>query len=426
MAFMGMRGTGDWVANQRPENWRQMFLRLYPNGSAPLTAIMSMLGSESVDDPHFHWWNKGFPAQAGVVTNVYTDPALSSAYTSGGVAGTILYVKVSQALATEFRRNHTVKLTKSGDHNYDTVGLVRDVVLAGASSYIVVKLLEAANATYDLDEVDWVDIIGNGAPEGDDIPDSIGYDPTERSNYTQIFRTALDITRTARLSRLRTPQQYEEAKRECLELHAIEMEKTSLWGIYAQITGDNGKPMRFTRGVVKAITEYASGNVANYTSDSDYSGQSWLQGGEDWFNRKLATIYSKGDSEKMAFAGTEAILALDALAKAGAQINIRVMQASYGIRVAEWVHPFGTLYLKTHPLFSQHANHSNHVLILEPRMLRYRYITDTMFKDDQSEERNTNNSRDGTNEEYITEAGIEHHNEEVCGLLTGLGTTNTA
>ena len=50
--FLGMRGTGDWVTNQRPENWRQQFFKLYPNGDAPLTAILSMLDEEPTDDPH--------------------------------------------------------------------------------------------------------------------------------------------------------------------------------------------------------------------------------------------------------------------------------------------------------------------------------------------------------------------------------------
>jgi hypothetical protein len=49
--FLGMRGTGDWVAGQRPMNWREQIMYLYPNGQAPLTAILSMMGSESVDDP---------------------------------------------------------------------------------------------------------------------------------------------------------------------------------------------------------------------------------------------------------------------------------------------------------------------------------------------------------------------------------------
>lgn len=51
MSFMGMRGTGDWVTDQRPKSWRETILYLYPNGTAPLTAIMSKMGSERVEDP---------------------------------------------------------------------------------------------------------------------------------------------------------------------------------------------------------------------------------------------------------------------------------------------------------------------------------------------------------------------------------------
>jgi hypothetical protein len=52
--FLGMRGTGDWATDQRPKNWREVILHEYPNGSAPLTAVMSKLGSEKVDDPEFN------------------------------------------------------------------------------------------------------------------------------------------------------------------------------------------------------------------------------------------------------------------------------------------------------------------------------------------------------------------------------------
>ncbi len=54
VGFLGMRGTGDWQTDQRPKNWREGILRLYPNGMAPLTAIMSMLGSEKTDDAEFN------------------------------------------------------------------------------------------------------------------------------------------------------------------------------------------------------------------------------------------------------------------------------------------------------------------------------------------------------------------------------------
>ena len=51
MAFLGMRGSGDWVTDQRPKNWREGILHLYPNGMAPLTAILSKMKEEKVDDP---------------------------------------------------------------------------------------------------------------------------------------------------------------------------------------------------------------------------------------------------------------------------------------------------------------------------------------------------------------------------------------
>ena len=105
-AFLGMRGTGEWVSNQQPEDYRESVLYLYPNGNTPLTAIMSMLGSRRVYDPTYNWWTKTLPAQGGAVTNVFTDPSLASAYTSGGVAGTTLYVNAAAAVIDEFRVGH--------------------------------------------------------------------------------------------------------------------------------------------------------------------------------------------------------------------------------------------------------------------------------------------------------------------------------
>ena len=54
MAFLGMRGNGDWATDQRPKNWRQKVLQLYPNGDAPLTAVLSLMKNENTDDPEFN------------------------------------------------------------------------------------------------------------------------------------------------------------------------------------------------------------------------------------------------------------------------------------------------------------------------------------------------------------------------------------
>jgi hypothetical protein len=419
MAFMGMRGTGDWVSNQMPENWRQMILRLFPNGQTPLTAIMSMMGSESTDSPIFHWWDKLLPTQRATVTGVYTD-VLSSAYVSGGVAAATLYVKMSSDDASFFKTSDVVLLRDASDYTVDVVARVSAApVQNGASSYITVVLLEADDnsTTHDLSDCDVALVIGTMNEEGTTSPTAKAYDPTERYNYTQIFKNSLEITETARVTTLRTGDAYAEAKRDCLELHSIEMEKGFLWGIRTTGTGTGGKPRRTTNGIIRQLTS----NVNDYSLNSTYSGQTWLQGGEIWLDTYLEQIFRYGANEKLCLAGSGAILGINRLAKASGQITIQPTTVSYGLKVGQWITPFGVIYLKTHPLFSYEATNRNSMLILEPKNLKYRYLKgrDTKFQPNIQA-----NDADEKKDQYLTEAGLELHFEQTFGYLNGVGSDN--
>ena len=57
-AIAGLRGTGDWGTDERPKNFREYILWRDPNGMAPLTALLSKMGSETTDDPEFSWWEE--------------------------------------------------------------------------------------------------------------------------------------------------------------------------------------------------------------------------------------------------------------------------------------------------------------------------------------------------------------------------------
>ena len=428
-AFLGMRGTGDWITNQRPENFRETILYLYPNGSAPLTAILSMMGSEQVNDPTFHWFTKSLPDQGGAITDIYSDAALSSAIsTSAFASGTTLYVKMAEALSDEFRVGHVAMFQLSTDFNYRVVGEVTGVSHNGANSYAAVKLLERAGLTYPVASTDIIDVIGNSNEEGATMPPVITYDPTEFSNNCQIFRTPLSITRTARRTRLRTGDAYTEAKRQALELHAIEMEKAFLFSVKSSGVGGTGKPKRTTDGVIKFIQTNSSGTVDDFRSSAGFGGKAWLAsgGGEKWLNEQLEVIFRFGNNEKLGLIGNRALLGLQELAQNTATVNITPITVSYGIKVLEWVTPFGTLFLKTHPLMSTKTALRNDLLIVEPEKLKYRYIDDTFFVEDPMDQKNRNNSRDGTEEEYITESGLEIHHPSAMGYLSGLGLANTS
>ncbi len=431
-AFLGMRGTGDWVANQRPESWREMILRLYPNGDAPLTAIMSKMRSEKVNDPNFHWWTKKFPDQAGAVTGVYTDAALSTAYVSGAAAGATLYVKMAEATTKEFRIGHQVLLRDASNYAVDVNAKVTQRVTNGANSYVAVKLLEADDngGAQTLANCDRIMIIGNINPEGGVMPNAVAYDPTEYYNVTQILRTPLSITRTARETRLRTGDAYMEAKREALELHGVEMERMFLWGIRTSGTGDNGKPERTTGGIIWFLKTYVPLNVNDFQLNSSYSGKAWTDvgGGKAWLDAYCEQLFRFGASEKLVLCGSGAILGINQLVEAGAHYSIQARTTSYGITVMEWITPFGTLYLKNHPLLSQETTTRYAMILLEPKNLKYRFITDTTFYgegDAKQASPGTNYARkDGTDEEYLTECGLELHHPDVFMYLNGVGRDN--
>lgn len=424
--FFGMRGTGDWVTNQRPENWRQMMLRLYPNGEMTLTGMLSMLNNSKTTDPTYHWWAKKLADQGGTVASVYDDVALTTEYTSGGVAGTTVYCKVAEAVAEEFRAGHQVLLRKSTDSSGDTNGKVTNVILNGASSIISVKLLEAATASVDLDETNYILIIGNVNAEGATMPEGIQYDPVEYSNNTQIWRTPLSITRTARRTGLRTPDQYQEAKREALEYHGIEMEKTIIYGTKTSGIGSNGKPERTTGGIHYLIDQHNPTGIYTYNTDTDYTGLDWTAtgGGEDWLDATLSNIFKWGKNVKMGIAGIGAVLAINKLIKAKGTYEFTPATLAYGIQAMRWVTPFGELYLKTHPLYSWQTATTNEILVLEPENLGFRYIDDTMFIADPEDKKNRNNSKDATEEEYLTEGGFEWDHAETFSRLKGVGVDN--
>jgi hypothetical protein len=415
-------------------NWRQQILKLYPNGMAPLTAILSMLGSESVDDPQFHWWTQEQTAVGGAVAGVYTSPDLSVAYVGGGVAGDVLYIQITTLLANRIREGHQILLRDSSDWRVDVVGKVIGVARGTTNSVVAVRILEDDNnaplGTHDLSDCDSFKIIGNINPEGGEMPDAIALNPVKVYNLTQIFRTPLSITRTARKTKLRTGDQYQKAKAEALEMHSWEMELAFLWGIRTENIGDNGKPERTTMGVINFIRQYAAANCDDYSLNPAYAGLTWLNalGGRVWLENLLEQIFRYGANEKLCLCGSGFLLGLNRIAQAFGTINLVPEAKVYGMEITRWVTPFGSIYLKTHPLFSYDATTRFMGILLEPKEMNYRYIDDTAFYGENSSKTHSEGYGqrrvDGTNEEYLTECGLEFGLPQKCAVLNGVGLDN--
>lgn len=424
-AFLGLKSTGDFAAEEMPENWREGVARYYPNGDAPLTALTAAMKSEGADSPELNWWDKMLPAQSAALRGscVYDDAALSTAYSGAtGVLGTTVYANLTEANAQQFRAGHQVQLVDADDYRATTVGKVTQVHKNGNSSYLAVRLQQADQQ--DLATVDTVMISGNVNPEGGPTPDAITYIPTKYENKMQILRTPLDLTRTAKKTRTRTGDVYKEGKLDTLELHSIELEKAYFWSVMSEVLGDNGKPERTMAGLVPLIMQYAPNNVKDFRLDTDYSGDTWLQSGEDFLDKMLELISRFGRDEKLAFCGSGALLGINKLAKTYGNIQLTPQSTLYGMRMKAWEHSAGTLWLKRHPLFSYNAVTRNSIVILEPARLKYRYIDDTFYKADETERQGGQIGIDGTLEEFLTECTLEYHLMPSFGYLNGVGLDN--
>jgi hypothetical protein len=102
-------------------------------------------------------------------------------------------------------------------------------------------------------------------------------------------------------------------------------------------------------------------------------------------------------------------------------------QAEYGIKVMEWITPFGVIYLKRHPLLSYETNFANSMVLFEPKRLRYRYMKgrDTAFRPDDRLTKGTWTDKDSIKEGWLSECGLEYHVEPCFGVLHGVGKDNT-
>lgn len=394
MAIQGFRHTNNIVQDGRPLNWRAGILMAYPNGMMPLTGLTSLMKTETTDDPQFNWWEKSMQTRrlrlAGDIDNLATTITLTGgafAVKAGDVLmqeGTeeCMYVTADPVIDTEIT-------VQRGFAN----STASAVTVASSNPYLVV--------------------IGSAYEEGSDAPTGVQFDPVKKYNYTQIFRNTFEATRTAKKTRVRTGDQIKEMKRECLELHGIDMERAFIFGRRFE-GARNGKPWRTTGGLISMVD---ANNKRDFASL--YSGGMDM---ED-FEEECYRLFLEGSSEKMAFCGNRAALTINQIIRKNSHFNLETGQKEYGMNVMRFVTPFGTVVMKTHPLFNQMRSDGAYpgmeaaMLILDVAEMKYRPLegSDTQYQPKLNEE-----GVDGDKSGFLTEAGIELHHPTYHHLWKGL------
>lgn len=400
MAIQGLRDTLNFATNERPENWRQVLNYLYPNGKLPLTALTGAMKESSTDDPVFHWWEKALDdRRLALGQNL-----------AASVTGTVeTWTLAAGSNAITFVQNDILIVEHSDEQ-------VR--VYADPTSNLSITVVRGANGTTPA-AVTYAGAgvnpnllcIGSAFEEGSLAPTGVNYDPTERYNYTQIFRRTLEITRTASKTRLRTTPAVKEARRECLEYIGIDMERAFWLGVRSAAVR-NSKPVRTSAGV---YNQMASANIVPMGGTVTM----------DAFEEQIELMFREGSSEKMVFTGNKGLMALQQVVRKNSQFQFQTGIKEYGMNVTRMSSPFGDLVFKTHPLFTQNTGGTTAgvpyygmntwMFVLDMEEIEYRYLkeSDLKYEGDLAAV-----GQDAIKAGYIAECGVELHHPTVHWLLT--------
>lgn len=404
MAIQGLRTTANFVANQAPENWREGILLSYPNGKMVLTALTSLMKSRSVDDFRYHWWEKEADDRKVALGANITDSATTITVTSG---------------AKKFKARDVLWAPQTGERMLVAADPTSDTQLVVTRGFqgSTPTAITYAGAGVNPNLIG----LGSAFEEGSSAPTGVALDPSEKSNYTQIFRDTLEATRTAIKTRLRTGDAIREAKRECLELHGMGMER-AFWFNGAKYSGSlNGKPHHTTGGLFNWLETYASSNVVDV--NSAYGLGLTMAGLEEY----MYQIFKYGSSEKLGICGNRALLTLQQVIRKNTSWQITQGLKEAGMNVSRLVSPFGEIVMKTHPLWNQMAGGTtggtayygveSWMAVLDMEEITYTYLKDS---DTSYQAKLQDNGLDGEKSGYLTECGLEVHHPKYHFLLKNL------
>ncbi|HEX8949619.1 MAG TPA: DUF5309 family protein [Dissulfurispiraceae bacterium] len=397
---LGMRGTGSFTTTgQRPENWEDRIIERYGN-LAPLTAVLGMLPKgKATDDYKFHWFEEAWPTQRLRINN-------GPGYVAGDTTLTVYATDSSTPIAgaQSIRAGHILWNERTGEKMYVTTDPGSDTSIAVTRGY-------GTTSAAAINHQDWLTVLAATHGEGADVPQSIGYDPVEVNNYTQIMRVPIKLTGTALNTNFRTGDEYKNARRRALRDFSIHKEMSYIFGEYKLSTDSNGQRISTTRGIVEHLKAYASSNVITNVGALS----------ESAFDGYMETLFTNtGSGNKLALCGAHVLNVLTQMAKGG-KITMRDVpqNESYGMNLTRYITPFGELMIKQHALFSRHPVLTNNMLIVDTE-----YVKERPFKGDRGTVQVLKDRQspgvDGKTDEYFQEAGIETQYGESHMYLTGI------
>jgi len=287
----------------------------------------------------------------------------------------------------------------------------------------VIELSNSGVAGYNvLSDDDEAQIVGTSFGEGSGSPDTFSDTLEDDFGYTQIFKTACELTNTAIATRYRGyANEFDRIWAQKLREHKVDIERAMLFGQKARVNG-----LQYTEGLVGHIVK----NVAPVTDNSAFSyssGNAYYRSvaqSELTYDRLLADLEvifdpaRGGSSERLVLASLPVITFFNKMgdgafidASVGQssspfRVNMNNVQGSFGHNLMEINTVHGSMYLVKEPLFRGIA--SGFMLMADMSKLAYRPLVGNGLNRDTQIMTNVQNADEDLRKDMIlTEAGLE-------------------
>lgn len=287
----------------------------------------------------------------------------------------------------------------------------------------VIELSNSGVAGYNvLSDNDEAQIVGTSFGEGSGSPDTFSDTLEDDFGYTQIFKTACELTNTAIATRYRGyANEFDRIWAQKLREHKVDIERAMLFGQKTRVNG-----LQYTEGLVGHIVK----NVAPVTDDSAFSyssGNAYYRSvaqSELTYDRLLADLEvifdpaRGGSSERLVLASLPVITFFNKMgdgafidasvghSNAPYRVNMNNVQGSFGHQLMEINTVHGSMYLVKEPLFRGIA--SGFMLMADMSKLAYRPLVGNGLNRDTQIMTNVQNADEDLRKDMIlTEAGLE-------------------
>ena len=378
------------------------FVRLMPNGSAPLFGLSSMLGEETAVQVEHGYWAKImlFPmvtTHSSII--LATTTTLTVASTDNIIPGMILQV-------TTTGENILVSAVASATQ----LTVVRGVGTVAAAD------IAASTPLYQ---------VGNAAEEGSQAPAPLRIDPVRIMNYTQIFRNSWSLTGTVQATEVMAGDTHmAENRTDCAGFHAADIEKALFFGQKYSGTRNN-MPFRTMNGLISATTSTAyypsgsaSGNVTTAAATTNYTQLEAML--DPVFNQTTNPAMA---NERVLFVGGQALRVITQIGRLNGTYQIMEGQTSFGMQYQSFKTSRGTFRMIEHPLLNSNATWSKMAFAVDLSSFKMAYLNGrkTMNKEYNAQGQEfTNNAIDATGGTLTTECTSVFRNPAANAIIKNL------